>query len=155
MGLISTTAVDFTIGQILPNNNNYNFKGVLDEIRIYNYTLSQEEISALYDLNTSIEQRDRPLEAKVNLLEQNYPNPFNGITTIRYHIRKSGPVQLIIFDILGRKIKILVDENQSSGTYSINWDGKNDQTTFTTSGIYFYELRTSDYLQRRKFLFIK
>lgn len=68
-------------------------------------------------------------------LEQNYPNPFNPITTIKYTLDKPGRVSIIVYDITGRVVSKLVDENKSSGEYSVSWDA----TSFS-SGVYFYKL---------------
>jgi hypothetical protein len=68
-------------------------------------------------------------------LNQNYPNPFNPETTISYTIASEGFVNLVIYDILGRKVKILVNQPQNAGHYSINVNGHQ-----LSSGIYFYKL---------------
>ncbi|MBN1638758.1 MAG: T9SS type A sorting domain-containing protein, partial [Ignavibacteriales bacterium] len=56
-------------------------------------------------------------------LNQNYPNPFNALTTIRYQMKKAGQVKIEIYDILGQKVKTLVDQQKGAGYYSILWDG--------------------------------
>jgi uncharacterized repeat protein (TIGR02543 family) len=68
-------------------------------------------------------------------LEQNYPNPFNPITTIKYTLDKPGRVSITVYDITGRVVSKLVDENKSSGEYSVSWDA-----TSVSSGVYFYKL---------------
>ncbi len=154
-GQILTTTIDLTIGQMLPDNNQYNFKGVIDDIRIYNYALSMQEIAELYDINLPIAKEPLNPVPATNNLEQNYPNPFNEQTMIRYQIGKPGPVQINVFDILGRKVKNLISTNQTSGYYSIYWDGTNEAGIAVTSGIYLYELRTKNYFNRRKLLMLK
>jgi hypothetical protein len=154
-GLILTTTIDLTIGQMLPDNNQYNFKGVIDDIRIYNYALSMQEIAELYDINLPIVKEPLNPIPVTNNLEQNYPNPFNEHTLIRYQIGEPGPVQINVFDILGRKVKNLINTNQTSGYYSIYWDGINEAGIAVTSGIYLYELRTKNYFNRRKLLMLK
>lgn len=88
-------------------------------------------------------------------LEQNYPNPFNPSTTFNYSITEDTDVTINIFDIMGRKIKTLVDENQTSGTYQVTWDGKNDQGVSVSSGIYFYRIKAGDFVQTRKMSLLK
>jgi len=83
-------------------------------------------------------------------LEQNYPNPFNPVTTIKYQILNAGFVNLTVFDILGREIKQIVNENQNTGTYTVQFDAEN-----LTSGIYFYKLQTNEFTETKKMMVIK
>lgn len=66
-----------------------------------------------------------------------YPNPFNSSTLFQYSIENFGVIQLQIFDILGRKVKTLVDEEKESGKYSIYWNGIDDNGNVISSGLYF------------------
>jgi len=72
-------------------------------------------------------------------LEQNYPNPFNPSTRIRFNINNSGYVSIKVYDILGKEVAILINEELNAGNYEIIFDGKN-----LSSGIYFYVLEFSD-----------
>lgn len=91
-------------------------------------------------------------------LYQNYPNPFNPSTNIRYTIPSSGNTQhsnlefvsLIIYDVLGREVAPLVNENQNPGKYIVNWDATN-----YPSGVYFYKLKYGDFIQTKRMIFIK
>ncbi|MEO8398429.1 MAG: FlgD immunoglobulin-like domain containing protein, partial [Ignavibacteriaceae bacterium] len=73
-------------------------------------------------------------------LYQNFPNPFNPATTIKFSIQKKQFIKLRIFDLLGREIKTLIDEEKESGTYSIEWNGKNNEGNHAASGIYLIKL---------------
>jgi hypothetical protein len=84
------------------------------------------------------------------ILNQNYPNPFNPKTNIKYQILKSGLVKLTIFDILGRKIETLVNEDQTPGTYLADWYAEK-----YPSGIYYYTLITDDYTETKKMVLVK
>ncbi len=84
------------------------------------------------------------------LLKQNYPNPFNPSTTIRYELPKNSFVSLKIFNILGEEIISLVNENQSTGIYTVNWNAAN-----FPGGIYFYTMRTENFSETKKMLMIK
>ena len=79
-------------------------------------------------------------------LQQNYPNPFNPSTTIEYDLGfVDGPYQkvnIMVYDILGRKIKLLVNEEKSIGRYQVKWDGKDHNGVPVSSGIYFINLIT-------------
>ena len=83
-------------------------------------------------------------------LEQNYPNPFNSSTNIRYQIYQSGWAKLKIYDILGREIKLLVNENKSPGDYQINFNNSE-----LPSGIYFYSLEIRGYSKVNKMILLK
>jgi hypothetical protein len=81
---------------------------------------------------------------------QNYPNPFNPITQIKYSIVKDGLVTLKVYDILGREITTLVNEEKQDGTYTVQFDAGN-----LCSGIYFYSITTRDYNQTKKMILLR
>jgi hypothetical protein len=83
-------------------------------------------------------------------LSQNYPNPFNLATTIEYQIPKQSLVKLTIFDLLGREITTLVNEQKGAGTYSVKFEASS-----LPSGVYFYKLTAGGYTQTRKLLLLK
>lgn len=74
-------------------------------------------------------------------LLSNYPNPFNSSTTFRYQLHRSGLVELAIFDLLGKRLRILVQEQQSPGLHQYQWDGRDAAGHPLPSGPYFYQLR--------------
>ena len=76
------------------------------------------------------------------ILYQNYPNPFNPSTTIRFYVPKTGHIRLIIYDLLGRKVRTLLDNNVTQGEQLLHWDGSNTQGGKVNGGIYFYQLKT-------------
>lgn len=80
----------------------------------------------------------------------NYPNPFNPGTTIRYTLPVAARVELVIYNLMGQKIKTLVSAAQSAGQYEINWDGKNSQNEAVPSGIYWYQIRANAFTFTRK-----
>jgi L-ascorbate metabolism protein UlaG (beta-lactamase superfamily) len=83
-------------------------------------------------------------------LSQNYPNPFNPSTTIKYQVPKTSVVILKIFDILGREVAFLVNEEKSAGTYDIQWDASN-----MSGGVYFYRLKTEGFVETKKMILLK
>lgn len=85
-------------------------------------------------------------------LAQNYPNPFNPSTTIEYEIAASRIVKLDIFNILGQKIKRLVNQEQPAGTYKVIWDGTNENGHPVSSGVYYYRLIAGKEMQMRKMI---
>lgn len=84
------------------------------------------------------------------LLEQNYPNPFNAETKIRFNIKNSGTVILKVYDIAGREVSTLLNENMNPGKYEIIWSAEN-----YPSGVYFYRLQAGDFVQVKKMILIK
>ncbi|GIK22574.1 MAG TPA: FlgD immunoglobulin-like domain containing protein [Ignavibacteriaceae bacterium] len=88
-------------------------------------------------------------------LAQNYPNPFNPSTNIIYNIKEAGNVSLIIYDILGERVKTLVSQFQSPGQYSVSWNGLNSAGNQVRSGIYIYSLQTNNAVISKKMLMLK
>jgi photosystem II stability/assembly factor-like uncharacterized protein len=84
-------------------------------------------------------------------LSQNYPNPFNPVTRINYDIPKNSLVKVVIYDILGREVKRLVDnEFKQPGRYSVEFNGTN-----LASGIYFYRIEANEYVKAKKMVLVK
>jgi hypothetical protein len=89
-------------------------------------------------------------------LKQNYPNPFNATTQIRFDLPKSSHVKLEIFNVLGQKVKTLVDEELQAGYKQVTWDGKDQRGNLVSTGIYFYRIRAENqFTDMRKMLLIK
>ena len=88
-------------------------------------------------------------------LSDNHPNPFNPSTTIEYALGGQALVELSIYDILGRKVRTLIDENKPAGDYSIVWDGRDDSGEPAATGIYFYRIKTDDFTATKKMLLLK
>jgi serine protease len=83
-------------------------------------------------------------------LSQNYPNPFNPVTNIKFDIPRSGNVTLKIFDLAGKEIAVLVNDNISAGSYVAEWDAAN-----FASGVYFYKLEAEGYVDTKRMMLIK
>jgi endo-1,4-beta-D-glucanase Y len=88
-------------------------------------------------------------------LYQSYPNPFNPTTTIRYTIGKTSQARLSIYNLLGQKIKMLVDSFQKAGDHSIVWDATDDYNIPVNSGIYFYRLQTNNISLQNKMILLR
>lgn len=86
---------------------------------------------------------------------QNYPNPFNASTQIEYELPSSAHVILKIYDILGRKVRTLVDTAQNSGSHTTVWDGKNEAGQVVSSGLYVYKLTAGNHAQTKKMLLLR
>ncbi len=83
-------------------------------------------------------------------LEQNYPNPFNPSTSIRYSIPKTSLVTLKVYDVLGREVAALVNEEKPIGTYQVNLDASS-----LASGIYFYKIQAGSFISTKKMILLK
>jgi hypothetical protein len=81
---------------------------------------------------------------------ENYPNPFNPSSRIRYDLPKSSFVKISVYDVLGKEIMVLVNEEKNSGTYEVIFDAKG-----LASGIYFYTIRTGDFTQTKKMILLR
>ncbi len=83
-------------------------------------------------------------------LYQNYPNPFNPVSTIKYDVPKDSRVKIVVYDLVGREIKTLVNEVKEAGRYNIQFNGSN-----LASGIYFYKIQAGDYVMTKRMVLIK
>ncbi len=88
-------------------------------------------------------------------LAQNYPNPFNPETKISYALPKDCHVKLTIYNMLGQKIKVLVDEHQTAGHKNVHWDGKDYKGNEVASGIYFFRIEAGGLTQSKKMVILK
>ena len=95
------------------------------------------------------------LSAKSFRLNQNYPNPFNPITTLSYELSNNTFVSIIVHDINGGIVKTLVNSQQNSGINTIQWDAKNDFGYSVSAGVYFYTVRTNEFVDTKKMIFVK
>lgn len=83
-------------------------------------------------------------------LYQNYPNPFNPSTYIKLSLQKTVKVILEVYDILGRKVITLLNDEKIAGSYSIRWNGEDIAGRRVSSGVYFYELVAGEFIKTRK-----
>jgi flagellar hook assembly protein FlgD len=88
-------------------------------------------------------------------LYENYPNPFNMETIISYALSREANVELVIYNVLGEKVRTLVDEHQAAGMKKVSWDGKDDRGSEVSSGYYFYRLRADEEAITKKMLLLK
>jgi hypothetical protein len=88
-------------------------------------------------------------------LAQNYPNPFNSTTNIVYQIPDRGFITLKVYDILGREVAILVNEEKAVGSYEVQFNSHSVEGRNLTSGIYFYRLKADEYSETKKMILLK
>lgn len=130
---------------------------------IYHYRLEQIDNDGSFKYSdsieistiTKVENETKPLSGFS--LEQNYPNPFNPSTKIKFHIPSNNShtfVTLVIYDVLGNKIAAPINEIKQPGTYELEI-GISDFGFPSPSGVYFYQLRTGNFVQTKKFVLLK
>ena len=130
----------FRIGHSGPETEQY-FDGRVDDVQIFNFAK---------DVNFSVGVEDDELPFSLTL-EQNYPNPFNPVTTIRYRLPVAESVTLSVYDVLGRNVAVLVnDQRQAAGVHDVHFDGAN-----LPSGVYFYQIKTHESTRVRSMLLLK
>jgi len=98
------------------------------------------------------EQKDLPMEFK---LYQNYPQSFYKITKINFDIPVKSHVTLNIYDIYGKLIKTIVNNELLPGSYEVKWNGKDNTGVTVTSGVYFVQLSSGNYIEIKKMMFLK
>jgi hypothetical protein len=108
------------------------FRGRIDNVKLYNY--------AAAGITTGVPGSDETGTPFTFSLEQNYPNPFNPTTRINYTLPSAVQTELIVYDILGRQVKTLVNELQHAGEHHIQWDGTNASGKPVGTGVYFCRL---------------
>jgi len=98
---------------------------------------------------------DDPVAVLVTSLKGCYPNPFNPTTTISFSIKEKTPVELIIYNILGQKVRTLVNQPLEPGEHSIVWNGTDNKGRSVASGIYFYRMKAGNYSETKKMVLKK
>ncbi|HKK21712.1 MAG TPA: T9SS type A sorting domain-containing protein, partial [candidate division Zixibacteria bacterium] len=88
-------------------------------------------------------------------LHQNYPNPFNPETRIDFELPSNSRVTLTIYNVLGKQVSILINDNLPAGVHSVVWDGKDDRGTSVASGVYLYRIETDFGQSTRKMMLLK
>jgi hypothetical protein len=104
---------------------------------------------------TSVESAAAFIQPQVYSLLQNWPNPFNPETSLRYSLPTDSQVTLTVFDMLGQKVRILVDQQQAAGTYSVQWNGRNEHGQSVASGLYLYRIEAGQFAQTRKMTLLR
>ena len=130
------------------NINHYSFfdNEIISDIQYYR--LKQIDYDGTYEYSDVIEvEIGTPSDY---FLSQNYPNPFNPSTKIKYSIKANGLVQLSVYDILGKEVANLVNENKEAGYYSVDYNASH-----LPSGVYFYSMQSGEFVSSKKMLLIK
>ncbi|MGA2669585.1 MAG: T9SS type A sorting domain-containing protein [Ignavibacteria bacterium] len=147
------TGTGFRVAGYTGGAYSLNTGGLMDEFRLYSRALTAAEIQGTWNkelpVMTGIHQITSNIPNGYNLA-QNYPNPFNPTTKISFSIPKAGNVKLRVFDMLGREVKILVNEFKNAGTYDVNFNALN-----LASGVYLYRIEAGDFKDVKKMTLVK
>ncbi len=146
-GKLATTNVDLMIGADYPGDNQYSFNGILDDIRIFDYAIP---FSAIQGLLTRVRAGNRNMVPAALALRQNYPNPFNPTTLLEYDLPARERIRLVVYDILGRVVRVLVNGVKEAGTHTVVFDGNG-----LASGVYFYRLEGEANTPARSMVLLK
>lgn len=112
------------------------------------YRLKQIDFDGSFEYSNIVEvDFSLPIEFS---LEQNYPNPFNPSTSIQYTISSKQNVQLLVYNVLGKEVAILVNEEKPAGNYEVNFDASK-----LSSGVYFYQLQAGSFVETKKMILIR
>lgn len=133
-----------------PPGNSYNWHGMIDDVRVYEGILTEDEIAASMNPETAVQEPIRAAQPGGFRLMQNHPNPFNPSTVVSYVLPRSGPVSLKVFDPLGRVAAVLAEGAQTAGYHETNFspDG-------LAAGIYYCRLQAGTLSQTVKMLYVR
>jgi hypothetical protein len=129
-----------------PKEYSYNDQTV--ETGKHYYHLKQIDFNGVYEYSEEVF-----VEVNGSLtfgLEQNFPNPFNPTTKIRIALPTSSFAKLVIYDMLGREVAILVNEEKQTGVYTVTFDASN-----LSSGMYLYHLQAGSFIETKKMILLK
>ncbi|MFO8145596.1 MAG: choice-of-anchor J domain-containing protein [Candidatus Syntrophosphaera sp.] len=102
-----------------------------------------------------VDGNDPGAPALVTQLKGNYPNPFNPETTIRFSLKEAAPVNIGIYNVKGQLVRTLVNAEKTSGNHSVVWNGRDDNGSSVSSGVYFYKMNAGKYSSTRKMILMK
>ncbi|HUV29634.1 MAG TPA: T9SS type A sorting domain-containing protein [Acidobacteriota bacterium] len=120
-------------------------------------TITEPGVYAAFTTDASVDVEDEYGDALPYRFElsQNYPNPFNPATTIEYSLRKRGHVTIDVFNVLGQKVRTLVNREEPAGSYTITWNGTDTNGKSVATGLYFYRFQAGDHVETKKMLLLK
>ena len=88
-------------------------------------------------------------------MKQNFPNPFNSETVIEYSLPRESQIKITIYNLLGQKVKTLINGKSPAGRQEVSWDGKNNRREAVSSGIYFYRMEADEFTQTKRMVLLK
>ena len=152
-GIIQVESADYRLDRSTPLEMTFSFQNLTDtyefmRVSYSSYNKSNQLVSEGYNLIQTAPSTYR--------LSQSYPNPFSeGGTTIEFDMPVTENITMVILDIRGRAVRTLIDKEQRFGYQSVVWDAKNDDGDDVSSGVYFYQIRSSNFNAVGKLVFVK
>ncbi|MFA8342255.1 MAG: T9SS type A sorting domain-containing protein [Rhodothermaceae bacterium] len=113
----------------------------VSNFKVLNFEAKAEQTTDIFETNPELESY---------FLSQNYPNPFNPSTKIKFGLQKEGDVKIEVFNILGQKVAVLMDEYLSAGAYTVDFKAQN-----LSSGVYIYRIKADQFVEIRKMILEK
>jgi hypothetical protein len=140
-GTVKTSLIDgLPIGSLIWNDG---------QNTSYQAANAQDRLTKVMQTRTNVTTLNTGIPSSYSL-SQNYPNPFNPTTNIKYSITQQAQVSLKIFDVLGREVETLVNQNQKAGSYAVNFNASK-----LASGVYIYRIEAGDFVKSMKMMLIK
>ncbi|MCH7878604.1 MAG: T9SS type A sorting domain-containing protein [candidate division Zixibacteria bacterium] len=144
--------------QFLPGDSQYILLKLAvgqGESRLESVVALREVLNMPFQIPTSVEDDINPTLPERFVLNQNYPNPFNAGTTIEYSLPRRSHVTIEVFNVLGQRVRSLVDREMSAGSYTISWNGTNVSGQLVASGVYLYRFQAGDHIETKKMQLLK
>ncbi len=113
------------------------------------------EFSACYEITTTVSVSSGIELPTEFALYENYPNPFNPTTTIKYELPEATEISLIIYNLQGQSVRTLVSTSLPAGSYTVDWDGRNDKGMQMSSGAYLLKIEAGSFIKTRKMMLMK
>tara|TARA_B100001250_G_scaffold414630_1_gene454992 strand:- start:17658 stop:19466 length:1809 start_codon:yes stop_codon:yes gene_type:complete len=114
------------------------------------------EIDTGYSVNNNyLKSKDISSKVKYFSLSQNHPNPFNALTNISYNLPEDSHVKITIYDLMGNIVKEIIDQSETSGFKSVQWNGMNDKGKLVSSGTYIFGIESNKFIKQKKMIFLK
>ncbi|HNX03550.1 MAG TPA: T9SS type A sorting domain-containing protein, partial [Candidatus Cloacimonas sp.] len=157
---LPTCYLEYTI----PANGSFTFNVNFQPLENIEYsgtlTINSDDPNALvntipvYGTGQPVANED-PVITAITSLKGCYPNPFNPETTIRFSVKDKTPVELNIYNILGQKVRTLINKPLEAGEHTVVWNGTDNRDHSVASGIYFYRMKAGNYTETKKMILKK
>ena len=148
--LIFTTIDSFYIDLEIDQSTNYEYW-----VTAVDHSGNESEASNSVQISPTGLSADADLLPDAFALNQNYPNPFNPSTQIRYALPEQSQVVLTVYDMLGRKVRTLVNGVQDAGYRTVMWNATSDLGTPVSAGMYIYTIRANEFYEVKKMILLK